>query len=391
MACGLINQCIRSLWFSVVMNGVSKGFFPAGRGLRQGDPISPYLFIMVEEILYRMIKKAFLDGKILPFYHLRGTPIVSHLLYADDIVIFANGNKASMKSISKILELYEDWSGQIVSKAKSSFIFSKRISLHRRRSTLSITGFVKGTLSFEYLGIPIISRRLKAIHLDDLLRVKDCRVESGWDVSLIQRLIGERHSVVILRTLCNAKVGEDILVWTGNSDGKFSTHNAWDILRVRSPKVGIYIASKCDCCVNGGYEDQNHALAGGDFVQEIWKKAVVLVCLNYVPRQDWHNTISMWFGTSTISHDDEVILQSLNIPIKPPKTKSMHIVKWLQPIQDRVKLNVDGSSLGNLGRLGARRVIRDHSGKLIRCFAEHIGIGSSNYAEGMGLLLDYGL
>lgn len=68
------------------------------------------------------------------------------------------------------------------------------------------------------------------------LRVKDCRMESGWDVSLLQRLVGERHSAVILHTLCNAKVGEDILVWTGNSDGKFSTHSAWDNLRVRSPK-----------------------------------------------------------------------------------------------------------------------------------------------------------
>ena len=52
-----------------------------------------------------------------------------------------------------------------------------------------------------------------------------------------------------------------------------------------------------------------------------------------------------------------------------------------------MKLNVDGSSLGNPGCSGAGGVIKDHSGKLIRYFAEHIGFGSSNYAEGMELLL----
>ncbi|XP_042979857.1 uncharacterized protein LOC122310040 [Carya illinoinensis] len=111
--CMLIRQCIMNPWFSVVMNGVSKGFFKGGRGLRQGDPISPYLFILVEDIFSRMINNQIHMGKIIPFHHPRGSPIISHLHYADDMVSFCNGGKASLKAITDVLKIYEKWSGSL--------------------------------------------------------------------------------------------------------------------------------------------------------------------------------------------------------------------------------------------------------------------------------------
>jgi hypothetical protein len=86
--CKLISNCVSSPWFSVVMNGTSKGFFKGGRGLRQGDPLSPYLFILVEEVFSRLLRKKVQDGTIGYYSQPRKGPLISHLLYADDMVIF---------------------------------------------------------------------------------------------------------------------------------------------------------------------------------------------------------------------------------------------------------------------------------------------------------------
>ncbi|XP_042984734.1 uncharacterized protein LOC122313615 [Carya illinoinensis] len=181
--CSLVHQCISSPWFSVVMNGILKGFFQGGRGLRQGDPLSPYLFILGEEIFSRLLKKSFQERRIIPFQHPRGAPIISHLLYANDIVIFANGDKKSIRAISEVLTIYENWSGQRVNKEKSSIIFSKIVPRSRRRNILSILGFSEGLLPFKYLGVPIVSGRLKAVHFDEFL----CKIRDkigGWSLNL---------------------------------------------------------------------------------------------------------------------------------------------------------------------------------------------------------------
>ncbi|XP_042973207.1 uncharacterized protein LOC122305011 [Carya illinoinensis] len=192
------------------MNGVPKGFFKGGRGLQQGDPISHYLFILVEEILSRMIKNQIHMGKIVPFYHPRGTPIISHLLYADDIVLFCNGGKASLKAITKVLRKYEQWSGQAVSKNKSSIYFSSQVSASRRRALLRFSGFTEGIFPFKYLGVLIISERLKIARFDDLIAKVQTRLE-GWQTRLLSsgaRLLLIKHvlqsilvhSLSILRT-----------------------------------------------------------------------------------------------------------------------------------------------------------------------------------------------
>lgn len=139
-------------WYSVAMNVIPIGFFKGGYGLRQGDPLSPYLLILVEEIFTRMIKKWVELGKIVPFYHPRGTLIVSHLLYTDDIVPFSNGGKASLRSIMNVLKVYDEWSGQVVNKRKSSILFSKHITPAHRRMLLQVKGFMEGRKHLVELG-----------------------------------------------------------------------------------------------------------------------------------------------------------------------------------------------------------------------------------------------
>ena len=83
----LIEQCITTTRFSVAINGELCGYFKGTKGLRQGDPLSPYLFVLALEVFSQMLRAKFSDGSI--GYHPKASsPSVTHLDFADDIMIF---------------------------------------------------------------------------------------------------------------------------------------------------------------------------------------------------------------------------------------------------------------------------------------------------------------
>lgn len=85
-----IRECISSPWFSVAINGELAGFFPGKKGLRQGDPLSPYLFLFVMEALSGMISQAAESGQI-RLHPNCSDPKLTHLLFADDLLLFQMG------------------------------------------------------------------------------------------------------------------------------------------------------------------------------------------------------------------------------------------------------------------------------------------------------------
>lgn len=93
--------------FFVIMNRNFKDFFQPTWGLRQGNPLSPMLFINMEEVLTRLLKNNFEDGRIEKFTQPMGTSFISHLLYGDDLLIFVNGRKISIKGLMNTLATYE--------------------------------------------------------------------------------------------------------------------------------------------------------------------------------------------------------------------------------------------------------------------------------------------
>ncbi|KAG6621585.1 hypothetical protein I3842_Q018400 [Carya illinoinensis] len=123
-------------------------------------------------------------------------------MYADDIVIFMNDGKRSMKGLIQVLNSYEDWTGQVSNKEKSAIFFSKHISMHRKRSILRITGFSKGSFPFKYLGVPIVVGRLKASDLGELLGKVKKKID-GWKMKLLYaggRIILLRHVLSSMAT-----------------------------------------------------------------------------------------------------------------------------------------------------------------------------------------------
>lgn len=145
-----------------MLNGTYKSYFKPSKGLRQGDPLSLYLFIIIEEILSHLLVTKFGEGRIGKFYHPRGAPLVSHLLYVDDLLVLTNGDARLFRRLLRTLEKYESWLGQLINTEKYAIYFSKHINLARRRELLRISGFVEGSFPTTYLGVPLVTGRLTA-------------------------------------------------------------------------------------------------------------------------------------------------------------------------------------------------------------------------------------
>ncbi|KAK9285129.1 hypothetical protein L1049_024314 [Liquidambar formosana] len=106
-----ISQCVSTTSFSTLVNSAPIGLFSPERGLRQGDPLSLFLFIMCSEVLSRLFLHAEENGLFHDIHIYRGSPAVSHVLFADDLVVFSRASVSKADAISHCLHTYELWSG----------------------------------------------------------------------------------------------------------------------------------------------------------------------------------------------------------------------------------------------------------------------------------------
>ncbi|KAL0282974.1 UNVERIFIED_CONTAM: Retrovirus-related Pol polyprotein from type-2 retrotransposable element R2DM [Sesamum radiatum] len=178
---GWIKECVTSAHYSVVVNGGVHGFFAGARGLRQGDPMSPYLFVLVMEVLH-MILQQFIeqDGEFR--YHWRCQNLnLFQLSFADDLLLFCNADMRSVNLFCRGLDLFATLSGLQTNPQKSQLIISKAAS-GLRESLLEALGFQEGHLPVRYLGLPLISARLSVTDCQSLLQKIDSRIK-GWEGS----------------------------------------------------------------------------------------------------------------------------------------------------------------------------------------------------------------
>lgn len=115
-----ILYCISSVNFEILVNGGKSESFKPSRGLRQGDPLSPYLFILGQEVLSRLLDQELRQKSINGIKTSRSGPTVTHVMYADNIILFLKATKKDARNISLILEKYTLWSGLVSSSIKTS-------------------------------------------------------------------------------------------------------------------------------------------------------------------------------------------------------------------------------------------------------------------------------
>ena len=128
-----IMRCITSVQYTVLINGQPRGNIIPGRGLRQGDPLSPFIFILCKEALVCLLNHADNQGKITRMCVTCACPSVSHLLFADDSLFFCNAEPRECEEVMKVARVYGKASGQCINFDKSSLLFGKRINAITRQ------------------------------------------------------------------------------------------------------------------------------------------------------------------------------------------------------------------------------------------------------------------
>ena len=120
----IIMSCMKSVSYSILLNGQPVGNIKPSRGLCQGDPLSLYLFLLCAMGLQGLLQKAEMEGKIKGVAISRYGPRVSHLFFADDSVLFCRATKAECQRVLDILAIYERGTGQKINKEKTNIFFS---------------------------------------------------------------------------------------------------------------------------------------------------------------------------------------------------------------------------------------------------------------------------
>ncbi|KAK4258521.1 hypothetical protein QN277_004963 [Acacia crassicarpa] len=155
----LVMTCVSSVSYNVLWNGSKTEFFTPGRGLRQGDPMSPLLFVLCMDKISHLICDEVESGNWQPIATSRTGPKISHLMFADDLLLFGAATIEQAKCMLACLDKFTDASGGMVNRAKSSLFFSPRVSAVTKNSIRVLSQMTISCDIGRYLGFPLSRSR----------------------------------------------------------------------------------------------------------------------------------------------------------------------------------------------------------------------------------------
>lgn len=147
-------RCVTSVRYAAKVNGNLTDPFIPTRGIRQGDPLSPYLFLPCAEGIFCLLQQKEADGDIKGIRNGREGPPISHLLFADDGVFFVKGDDKSTYNLKIYLQTYCSGSGQNINLQKSSIFFGHHCDNQVKDRIKNKLGVHDESLQPTYLGMP---------------------------------------------------------------------------------------------------------------------------------------------------------------------------------------------------------------------------------------------
>ncbi|KAL4018288.1 hypothetical protein IC575_021879 [Cucumis melo] len=232
-----IRACVTSPMFSIMINGSLEGFFHGRKGVRQGDPLSTFLFVMVMEVLSRMLNKI---PQSFHFHHRCEKVKLTHLTFADDLMIFCAANEPSIRFIRECLQKFGELSGLFANPRKSS-IFVAGVNNENASHLATCMGFVRGNLSVRYLGLPLLAGRLRSNDYAPLIQRITSRIRS-WTarvlsfagrLQLVHSVLRSFQvywaSVFVLPAYVHNEVDKILrsYLWRGKEEGRGGIKVAW--------------------------------------------------------------------------------------------------------------------------------------------------------------------
>ncbi|KAL9664909.1 hypothetical protein QQ045_020318 [Rhodiola kirilowii] len=210
-----VMKCVSTVSYQVRVNDNISSVIIPSRGLRQGDPISPYLFLFCTELLNAKLQLGISRKLISGIKICKKAPVVSHLFFADDLIFFVKADVSEARNLKNILQQYKTVSGQMINFDKSEVCFSKNTPADMRVDICNVLRIPQVNSHSRYLGLPLVMGQRKTEAFRGILeknvekgeRLEELISQYWWDKKEDREGVSWISKGVLQKNKCDGGLG----------------------------------------------------------------------------------------------------------------------------------------------------------------------------------------